>query len=46
MRVNGGKKMMKYIKVDWFFYVDYVKENGYLEIKDNYFGKWIENIFG
>lgn len=46
MRVNGGKKMTKYIKADRFFYADHVKENGYLEIKDNHFGKWIENISG
>ncbi|MCC9781331.1 N-acetylglucosamine-6-phosphate deacetylase, partial [Streptococcus agalactiae] len=38
--------MTKYIKADRFFYADHVKENGYLEIKANHVGKWIENKSG
>lgn len=32
--------MISYIKADRFYYLDHVKEAGYLEIRDGIFGEW------
>lgn len=36
--------MTSYIKADRFYYLDHVKEAGYLEIRDGIFGEWQDTV--